>query len=315
LVWSDQKIAELSREFVTVADEVYLLYPEDPGNLARVANRPEHLFFKKFGEAMPKGDWHHPGTKQGIYMIGPDGEYLEGRFAAGSEPADIRARLERALERWQVLQKQKRYANQPVPRVASTVPPGVADARHLLVVYSRDLPRGAGDRSGARFDPARHQDGGFLGYLAWAWNENWLPLASLDGLVAAGKEWQPVPAELVATLARQALVDNVRGQANAWSAAAVRRAELRVRQTAVRGGRATFAYAGEFELVDGARSYRGTWRGEASYDRQQRRFVAFDLAATGARTGGQQFNRREQDPGPAPLGIAIGLHQPPAERR
>lgn len=305
----------MSREFVTVADEVYLLYPEDPGNLARVADRPEHRFFKKFGEAMPKGDWHHPGTKQGIYMIGPDGEYLEGRFAAGSEPADIRARLERALERWRVLQKEKRYANRPVPRVVSAVPPEFASAAHLLVVHSRDLPRGSGDRSGARFDPARHQDGGFLGYLAWAWNENWVPLASLDGLVAAGKDWQPVPAELVATLARQALVDNVRGQANAWSAAAVRRAELRVKPAASRGRTAVFVYDGAFELVDGARSFRGTFRGEASYDRQQRRFLAFDLVATGDRTGGQQFNRREQDRGPAPLGIAIGLYQAPAERR
>ncbi len=66
LVWSDPEIKRLSKEFVTVADEVYYLYPENPSQLARAEERDDHLFFKRFGQAMPKGDWNHPGTKQGI---------------------------------------------------------------------------------------------------------------------------------------------------------------------------------------------------------------------------------------------------------
>ena len=86
MVWSDARLAELSREFVTVADEVYMLYPEDEWNLARVKDTPQHKFFKRFGESMPLGHWRESGTRQGVYMIGPDGEYLEGRFAASSMP-------------------------------------------------------------------------------------------------------------------------------------------------------------------------------------------------------------------------------------
>ena len=41
MVWSDEEVQELSREFVTVTDEVYMLYPEDEWNLKRVADTPQ----------------------------------------------------------------------------------------------------------------------------------------------------------------------------------------------------------------------------------------------------------------------------------
>ena len=53
MVWSDPEILELSRDFVTVADEVHFLYPEGREALARVAASQAHRFFKRFGEAMP----------------------------------------------------------------------------------------------------------------------------------------------------------------------------------------------------------------------------------------------------------------------
>src|SRR5688500_19730664 len=51
------------------------------------------------GESMPKGQWNERGTKQGVYMIGPNAEYLEGKFAASADPEDIKARMRRALDR------------------------------------------------------------------------------------------------------------------------------------------------------------------------------------------------------------------------
>ena len=146
LVWSDPEIKRLSKEFVTVADEVYYLYPENPQHLARAASREDHLFFKRFGDSMPKGDWNHPGTKQGIYMMGPNAEYLEGRFAASSDPADIRARLSRALSRWEALRSEKSYANKAIPARPWSPPPGV-EGELVLRVNIRDLPRGRGIRA------------------------------------------------------------------------------------------------------------------------------------------------------------------------
>lgn len=311
MVWSDKKIKELSREFVTVADEVYLLYPEDPGNLARVAQRPEHLFFKKFGEAMPAGDWNHPGTKQGIYMIGPDGEYLEGRFAAGSEPEDIRERLQRALERWRTLRREKGYKNRPVPAVPSTLPPGFGDADWVLRVNSRDLPRGATKADAVRFDPKVHgRDGSFLGFLAWAWNENWVAVDAPAAFVPQGRKAEPVNDAVLRDLLRRALIDNVRGQAGDWPAAAIVKAALQVREEGVAKGVSTLVYEGEFELVDGARSFAGKLYGRGLYRRAGKQFERFELLALGVRRGAHPANQREQDLGPAPLGIAMTLYQP-----
>ena len=45
MVWSDPEIAKLSREFVTVADEAYKLYPEGAGHLKIVQGTPAHQFF------------------------------------------------------------------------------------------------------------------------------------------------------------------------------------------------------------------------------------------------------------------------------
>ena len=50
MVWSDPEIKRLSKEFVTVADETYYLYPENPQHLERAKGRPDHEFFKKYGD-------------------------------------------------------------------------------------------------------------------------------------------------------------------------------------------------------------------------------------------------------------------------
>jgi hypothetical protein len=184
LVWSDPEIKRLSKEFVTVADEAYGLYPENPQHLERAKSRPEHVFFAKYGEQVPAGDWNPRGTKQGIYMIGPQSEYLEGRFAASGEPEDIKRRLRRALDRWEGLREEKGYANRPVPAKPWSPPPGV-EGELVLRVNVRDLPRGPGDRSGAR----KHElpeTGMWRDFVRWAWNENWVAVAEARSLVPTG---------------------------------------------------------------------------------------------------------------------------------
>ena len=73
-----------------------MIYPEGDRALQRAAKNPQHIFFKRFGEAMPKKDWNDPGTKQGVYMIGPDAEYLEGGGAISGDPGRVRRRLKLA---------------------------------------------------------------------------------------------------------------------------------------------------------------------------------------------------------------------------
>lgn len=275
-----------------------MLYPEDPGNLARVKNRPEHMFFKSFGESMTKGAWNHPGTKQGIYMIGPNAEYLEGRFAASSDAGDIRARLSRALERWETLKTEKNYANLPVPAVKFSPPPGVG-GKLILRVNLRDLPRGSGDRSGARF---AGEAANWADFVKWAWNENWIGLPEPTALVPKGNNVEKVSDNVVEQIAREVLVDNVRGQAPQWSPEHVKEATLTMKRTGSK-----IEYQGKVRLEAGPRGYdaviygQGTWSG--------REFTGLDLVVTGMRRGAWQFNQRERDLGPAPMGVTLSLHR------
>ncbi|MCK5944526.1 MAG: hypothetical protein KAI24_21235 [Planctomycetes bacterium] len=310
LVWSDPKIAQLSREFVTVADEVYMLYPEDEWNLKRVQDRPEHEFFKQYGEAMPEGDWNHPGTKQGLYMIGPNAEYLEGRFAASGFPDDIVARMERALQRWEVLRKEKGYANEPVPKVVTTLPARLDGEPFVLRVHSRDLPRGDGEQ--CRFDEQVHQAAGWRAFTKWAWNENWLALDGWRALVPGkGRRPQPVDEAVVRQLAREVLIDNVRGQAGTWKDEHVRVAKLTMRRGPTQKGRVTIVYEGEVAMADGERKIAARLYGEGLYDPKAKDLVEFELVALGTRAGAHRFNQRSEDPGPAPIGFAITRYRKP----
>lgn len=304
MVWSDKEIAKLSREFVTVADEVYMLYPEDKWNLDRIKDTPAHKFFKRFGESMPAGDWNHPGTKQGLYMIGPEGEYLEGKFAASGLPTDIKARMQRALVRWRALRKQKRYANKPVPAVVTTLPARVDNKEFVLRVHSRDLPRGD-EKSGLRFDARRHAKAGWMEFTKWAWNENWQAVDGWRALVPEKGEPQAVDAKLVRRLASEMLIDNVRGQAGKWPADALKKVELTMQCGPSAKGRMTIMYRGEVDLNDGERRIRAKLYGEGLYDPKKRDLARFELVALGTRKGAHRFNQRSRDPGPAPIGFAI----------
>lgn len=315
LVWSDPEIQKLSREFVTVADEVYMLYPEDRWNLDRVKDRPEHQFFKRYGEAMPKGDWNHPGTKQGLYMIGPDGEYLEGKFAASGLPDDIEKRMERALERWDVLRRKKHYANKPVPAHVTTLPARVDGKEFVLRVHSRDLPRGKRDRGARRFDPSVDQKAGWMDFTQWAWNENWMAVDDWRALVPSGKgssskKEQEVDAALVRRIAREMLIDNVRGQAGKWPEDAVKVARLTMTGTR-KSGRVDVRYRGEITLDDGPRSMQLQLLGDAVYDTKKKAFRQLRIAAVGMRKGAHRFNQRSSDQGPAPIGFSLTMYRAP----
>jgi hypothetical protein len=299
LVWSDPEIKKLSKEFVTVADEAYYLYPENPQHLQRAMARPDTQFFHKFGTAMPPGAWNTRGTKQGIYMMGPEAEYLEGRFAASGEPADIRARLNRALAKWEALKAEKGYANKAIPVKPWSPPPDV-EGELVLRVNLRDLPRGAGDKSGAR----RHEvqgTGMWMDFVKWAWNENWVAVERANTFVPKGSGPEPVDPEVVRMIAREVLVDNVRGQTAEWRPEEVKRAQMTMRR--LPSGK--FEYSGEVSMEAGQRGYDAKLYGQGSWNGKS--FTELDIVAIGMRRGRGSFNQRENDLGPAPMGVTLSL--------
>jgi hypothetical protein len=290
-----------------------MLYPEDPGNLARVANDPAHLFFKKYGESMPAGDWHHPGTKQGIYMIGPDGEYLEGRFAASGDPDDVLARMRRALDRWQQLRRERRYANRPVPRARAAVPPEHEGAALRLRVSLRDLVPGGACEATPRWRVANGNDRQWQSFTKWAWNQNWYGVTDPAVFVTDDGTPRPVDVPTFRRLARAVLVDNVRGQAPEWSDEHVVDARLTMRRVATSGRRWTIEYTGAAAFDAGEQELTVRLYGQGEWDAAAKRFTRFDLVALGERRGAWPFHQRKDQPEPTPLGIVLQL-APAGER-
>lgn len=306
MVWSDPEILKLSREFVTVAEEVHFIYPEGAGNLERLQGNPAHEFFKRYGEAMPKDDWNDPGTKQGIYMIGPDAEYLEGGHAISGNFEEVRRRLRTALERWKALSREKKYANERVPRVDNITVPDMVGQPLVFRVFLRDLPRGERDRSGRRFTKADLR-GIWPDFVQWAWNVNWIALDDPQHLVTDREEPVAVESAAFRKLCREALVDNVRGQNPHWRDEHVKLAELTMRRLKTQKGRWLIEYRGRAEMDSGSQKYAPELYGLGVWDPKEKAFEKLELVSIGDREGAGVFNQRRQDPGPAPMGVALVL--------
>lgn len=296
----------MAREFVPVAAEAYLLYPEDPGHLARVADDPAHRFFRRFGESMPADDWHAQGTKQGIYLIGPEGEYLEGRWAASSA-AEMLPRFERAVERWRELRKQRRYANKPVPARGHATPPDLAGGGMLLRVSLRDLP-GATPEDVVRWRPGAFDDANWATFMQWAWNQDWHAIEDPRRLVPDGNSEQEVDAAVARRLFAEVFVDRVRGQAPSWTAAQVKGCSMRMRRARAAGKGIVVEYVGEADLGDQEHGVRVRCYGRGEFDAGGARCTAFEFVGTGLRHGAYQANQRAQMTAPSPVGFALRLH-------
>jgi hypothetical protein len=301
-----------------VAEEVYNIYPESEWALGRLAEDPAHLMFKRFGESLPPSDWNEGGTKQGIYMMGPNGEYLEGLGAASGSADKIVRRLERALGRWKKVAADKDYGNLPVPAGSAVAPPEVGDAVMALRVSMRDLPREVGSGEGRRFTNRDMRRQPWIGFTEWAWNQNWLTLQDATAFVPTREsgergeaaQAQAVDSEVVDLIYRRALVDNVRGQTPTWESDHVKTATLTMSLLGEHDGLQTIAYQGQAHMQSDIQRFEATLYGQAVWNPERERFESFTLVATGEREGAGTFNQRAGDPGPAPLGLVLDLFVP-----
>lgn len=298
-----------------MAEEVHHIYPEGEWSLSQLAEDPGHLLFKAYGALVPEADWNHPGTKQGIYMMGPNGEYLEGAHATSGHADRLVERLKRGLKRWDALRKDKKYEALPVPRAAAVGPPEIESAPMALRISLRDLPRGKRDQSGRRREKSDLRGRHWMSFTEWAWNQNWMTIEDPAALVPAADQLEliAVADTTVQRIVRRALVDNVRGQNPAWKPEHVKSATLNMRATSVTDERIEIEYTGAAECVAGPKRYAPTLHGRATWDREADAFVSFQLVAIGERAGAARFNQRAEDKSPAPMGVLLELHSVPSE--
>jgi hypothetical protein len=297
-VWSDGEVQKLASKFLCVADEVWgLEHLSDAG--------PK--FFQEFGKKVPAEQWANGATKQGVYSMTADGDYLGAHFARHDKEQTI-ALLTGALERWERMVQEKGLRPQPIPRRAKRLWNGDgvapraggsvgAGAALILQVNSRDLPRADGKFAG----PPEYRT---------AWNQNWLDFTPQDvaGFLPKNGTRTDVPFALFRRMAREALIDNVRGQAGGWPDSAVRKAKLTTETVSKEGDLWTLRFEGEFRAEELVRSYDGKLRGRAVVDTRKNVFTLFELVAVGVRTGGTgSANFRTVGEGDSALGVSFIL--------
>ncbi|MBI5431251.1 MAG: hypothetical protein HZA52_00285 [Planctomycetes bacterium] len=310
-VWADEQVAELAAKFVSAADEVHHLQRGDD---------VECKLFQKLAEQGHYAGRTEPSdTRQGIYACTATGVLLAS--VNTNEPRRMRRMLERALERWQELPLEQRVVADLGEPVLKRLEARYPTDGLVLHQYSRDLER----------EPALRD------WRANAWNQDfvWFTRVEARALAPATLEvgaTTPWPSELARRLARCHLVDNVRGQVSAFRRGSVEKAELQSCVTSVADGRATLEFRGVSRATENgawpvagfkdrvapgeqSRGFRAELAGRAVFELASQRFVEFELAAVGTRFGGSQFNGRDGDLEPAPMGVWFELaSDAPAER-
>ncbi len=285
-------------------------------------------FFRHVAEHGHYGGRSKPtGTRQGNYAFTADGRFLGS--INSKEPEKMLDMLRHSLDRFE------RQRDIPVPspvQLTGVTPPsdGYPDGGLVLHVIARDLPRSNDARRDDWRRAAWNQD------YAWIWPDEACSLIPDSAERGAVRAW---PDRVVQRLARFHLRDFVRGEPFAWPPEAIKAARIESRLTALHGELVEMTISGtvrlEWEAVfeadteaqvkvarpndDGSRripcGFHAEMTGEAVWDRALSRFTAFDLIATGPRWGANKYNSREDDLGPAPLGLAFGLaRSTPAER-
>lgn len=322
-VWSDPNVVELTQNFVPVADEVARLQRGTDPEARLFQTIAEQGHYAGFGP--PK----HTGTRQGTYAAAPSGVLLAS--INSNDPAKMADMLRRALEKWQTLSRDERLLPTDPHAVADQAARARAESYYpegglALRVDTRDLPRS--DSSGAA-DPNDWRANAVNQDFAWFTKDEarqFVPENPAPG------ETHEVPEPLIRRLARIHFVDNVRGQTPSYRDEAVKTARLTSTVTNVDGSRVSLRLNGKVHLsAEGTwavndrydadnpqphqRGCEGTLLGYATWDREQERFVAFEMVGAGTRWGATQYNVRHGDEAPAPLGFALTLAgDTPAER-
>jgi hypothetical protein len=297
-------IALTSERFIPVAENCSPLQrqPDAKGDFFRLVAEQGHYAGRRYPTS----------TRQGYYALTADGKVLAA--ANSREPQRMIELLQQALQRWSVLN------GDGAPAAGAGDPGTYAPAQPdrfpedglVLRQVARDLPREADAR------PEDWRKGAWNLDYVWCTAQEAAALVPGERRVGATRE---APASLVGRIARFHLRDFVRGEPSVWPEAAVRVAHLTSEVAGIDGERVRLVLRGAVRLQWDVRWTRpedaeerasdcgidATLYGEADWDAAAGRFVAFDLLAAGPRWGTNQYNNRQDDLGPAPLGIAFEL--------
>jgi hypothetical protein len=294
---------------IRLASEEFIPVAENSSALERQAD-DKGIFFRHVAEQGHYGGRIYPTTtRQGSYTFTADGHFLAS--VNTRDPRGMAEMLELALTRWR--DGYEGHGPAPAQLVNTTAESGgCPEGGLILQLAARDLPREVDQRP----DDWRK--------IAWNLDYAWITRDEARALVPEPRtigNRRAAPWAIVRRLARFHLRDFVRGEPVAWPEEAIRHGELWAEITAVTGDQVQLNLSGAVRLEldvhwvrpeDGEErhypsGYDCTLQGEATWDEQRGVFTAFDLVAVGQRWGANQYNNRDDDLGPAPLGITFAL--------
>jgi hypothetical protein len=229
-------------------------------------------------------------TRQGIYCATPSGRLLAS--VNTTDPRRMEQMLDEAWKKWQAMPKDERYAT-PAPEATKARPKRCPTDGLVLRAYVRDLPR-------------KEKIKGWRG-AAWntdtVWFRNAEARAWLPESLKVGAE-REVP---VRRLTRFAIVDSVRGQTRSFSENQIVDSTVTSRITAVEDSLVRVELVGKSHAETENRGVRVRLKGRATYDTSKDRFVKFELVGFGTRWGTTEYNARQDDRKPSPIGYAFVL--------
>jgi hypothetical protein len=309
LTFADPEVVRMAREdFISVAgDDWYQRRRQDA----------EGEFFRKVSNQGPRKN-SGTGTRQGIYMFTADGLLLG--FRNHHDPSVMRSVLQQALKEWQRLPAERRK-----PGAVKVDDLGNPDATYhrappkgglIVNVYTRIL-----DRKGEEFCVGTCK---FKGGDQAARDHLWLTEQEWKSLIPANprkSDRVPLPAAVVARIARFHLVDNTRGEPPHWSRGEIRKAAMTVTVEEVSDTHVSLKLEGAALLTTAAdpgmasRGYDVALLGRVRYDVKKKVIDRFDAVALGDHWGEGTYTRGAR-PGRAPLGVAFELARgdAPADR-
>jgi hypothetical protein len=288
VIWSDDEIQQLSRNFVCVLDECFDLAPPPWLKTQWLANPRSTALFQQFIKNAPPLWPRNTSTHQGFYVMTAEGGYLAGNFGrTGRDQAE--QLLRSSLAKFDQLASQSGWKPKAVPTNPLPFSNGgpVPRGGLRLEAATRDLPRGNETRPGSQT------------WTKAAFNVNWIDFSPEEArrFVASNSQRQVIPKAMVEKLAMATIRDNVRGQSG-WKKGAFRDGELYAELLSQSGSTKQMRISGFVIMSEGSRVLATQVHGRATFDE-----------AAGQRQGANQFNARGDDQAAAPMGVAWRLYK------
>ena len=296
----------LKQDFVPVAISVSYLQEED--------NRDGLLFRKIAEQGHYAGRTKPTPTRQGLYIATIDGTLLAS--ANTNSPIEVLQLMQKGINGWNRGRKNsagKFSTTSAKPTRHSTVefPEGGLILRQTV----RDLPRPG--------EPSHKTDQHNFDHV-------WMTPEEIKAFAPSSPEpgfSYDIPRKIAHRLVRFSLVDQVKGESDAWSQENIVGAWMKAKVTQVKtsesgsllvriklDGKAKCVCPASGEVnpftkhkINTSRGIEAKIKGFLTYDTQAKTFTDFDMIAFGQRWGTATYSFRHRDLGRAPIGFAFQL--------